>query len=57
MKRVAARPTVAGDRDVVFNVDSTLIFMMTEAVGVATRRFYLGRAVVQKCPAPYFFFF
>ena len=33
----AARPTVAGDRDVVFDVDSTLISMMTEAVGVATR--------------------
>ena len=30
----AARPTVAGDRDVVFDVDSTLIFIMTEVVGV-----------------------
>ena len=33
----AVRPTVAGDRDVVFDVDSTLISIMTEAVGVATR--------------------
>ena len=51
---VAARPTVAGDRDVVFDVDSTLIYM-TEAIGVATRCCIW--AVVQKCPAPYTFVF
>ena len=32
----AANPIVVGDRDVVFDVDSTLISIMTEAVGVAT---------------------
>ena len=35
--RILSCPTVAGDRDVVFDVDSTLIFMLTEAGGVATR--------------------
>ena len=48
--------TVAGDRDFVFDVDSTLIFMMTEAVGVVTRCCFLAGplSINVHCPYPSF---
>ena len=51
--RILSCPTVAGDRDFVFDVDSTLIYMMTEAVGVATRCCFWAGPLSRNVQRPY----